>query len=107
MRFQRAISATTIAVATLAGVVGPATDASAATPRCVYNNYVYSVGGGCDGLGGAGHDRMNIRCRVNNSGFWVDWYGAWHDRYGSWQEIRACGGGWHAWQVLVFEYKNN
>ncbi|MFD9125722.1 hypothetical protein [Kitasatospora sp. NPDC059571] len=93
------------ALALSAVTIPGATSASAATPRCVYHNYVYSVSGGCDGLGGAGHDRMVIRCRVNNSNYWVDWYGAWHNRLGSWQETRLCGGGRHAWQVW-FEHKD-
>jgi len=107
MTTKSALNAVVVAATIVAGVTVPAGGASAATtPRCVYTNYVYSVSGGCDGLGGPGHDRMDIRCRANNTGFWIDWYGPWHDRYGSWQETRACGGGWHAWQVW-FEHKNN
>lgn len=91
----------------LGAAVIPTTGASAATtPHCVDHNYVYIVSGGCDGLGGPGHDRMDIYCWANNSDYYVIWYGTWHNRYGSWQENRACGGGWHAGTVW-FEHKNS
>lgn len=86
-------------------VSGASSASAATTPRCVDHNYVFSVTGGCDGLGGPGHDRMDIECWANNSDYWVDWYGPWHNRYGSWQETRLCGFGWHAGAVW-FEHKN-
>jgi len=96
-----------IAAAVLTVTVASGTSAHAATtPYCAYHNYVFVAVGGCDGVGGPGHDRMWLRCRVNNTGYWTDRAGNWHDRYSSWQETRSCLGGEHVWQVW-FEHKNN
>lgn len=101
------VKAAAVGVVAVGALVGPtAATAEAATPRCVAHNYVYVVSGGCDGVGGRGLHRMVIRCRVNNSAFWVDWRLGWHDRYSSWQQTAACGGGWHVWQVW-FEHTNS
>jgi hypothetical protein len=75
------------------------------TPYCEAQNFVVGVTGGCDGLGGPGHDRMVINCRVDNSGYYDTRYGPWHNRDGSWQESRTCGSGAHVWQVW-FEHEN-
>ena len=108
MKLTTVLKIATAAAATASAVAIPnAPGANAATtPHCVDRNYVYSVSGGCDGLGGPGHDRMVIDCRVQNSYYYETWYGPWHDRYSSWQESRTCGGGWYAWQVW-FEHKNS
>lgn len=91
-------AATTFAPATME-------TADAATPRCVVRNLVYSVSGGCDGMGQAGHDRLVVRCRVSHTGSYADYYLAWHDRRGSWQQTALCGGGKYAWQAWI-EHKN-
>ena len=107
MKLTTALKIAIAAAATASAVAIPnAPGANAATtPYCIDHNYVYLVSGGCDGLGGPGHDRMVINCRVDNSYYYETWYGPWHDRYSSWQENRTCGGGWYAWQVW-FEHKN-
>jgi hypothetical protein len=108
MKLGKTLKVAIAAAAVIGALATPkAPNANAAiTPHCVYHNYVYGVGGGCDGLGGPGHDRMDISCRADNTAFWFNWYGKWHSRYGSWQESRSCGGGWFSWKVW-FEHKNS
>jgi hypothetical protein len=82
--------------------LAPAADA--AVPNCRGTNYVFSYAGGCDGNLTSGQDRLVLRCRVKNSGYWVDWRGPWHSRYADWGENRACGGSMYVWQAW-FEHR--
>lgn len=82
--------------------LAPAADA--AVPHCRGTNYVFAYAGGCDGNLTGGQDRLVLRCRVKNSGYWVDWYGPWHNRYADWAENRACGGSMFVWQAW-FEHR--
>jgi hypothetical protein len=107
MKLVRMLKVAAVAAVTMAAVALPGVQQANATttPYCVARG-VYVVSGGCDGLGGPGHDRLVIRWRLQNSNWYYTQYGPWHDRYSSWQETRQGGGGYYAWSTW-FEHTNS
>jgi hypothetical protein len=92
-RMRNILVAGVLGLGLLGGV--SATAQAAPAPYC-FAPSVYTIGGaggGCDGYGGAGHDRLVVQCNGLRGNI-VYVAGSWMHRYQSWYYRVWCPGGY-------------